>query len=135
MSVSDEVLCYVVVVHLVTGSPRTVPLFQLYSLYQGRRKFQEILGEGGGRALWQYWLWSFQEGIQNNKGFWLKINSSQGSAAASGWAGWALAHPEFGSSVNPITTRGADYAHHITASPPKFENLAASLIHKNSNNT
>ena len=26
------------------------------------------------------------------------------SAAASGWAGWALAHPEFGSSVNPITT-------------------------------
>ena len=38
------------------------------------------------------------------------------SAAAGGWAGWALAHPEFGSSVNPITTRGADYAHHITAS-------------------
>jgi hypothetical protein len=28
------------------------------------------------------------------------------SAAASGWAGLALAHPEFGSSVNPITTRG-----------------------------
>ena len=45
----------------------------------------------------------------------------------SGWAGWALAHPEFGSSVNPITTRGADYAHHITASPPGFENPAASL--------
>ena len=35
------------------------------------------------------------------------------SAAASGWAGWALAHPEFGSSVNPITSRGADYANHI----------------------
>ena len=49
------------------------------------------------------------------------------SAAASGWAGWALAHPEFGSSVNPITTRGADYVHHITASPPGFENPAASL--------
>ena len=49
------------------------------------------------------------------------------SAAASGWAGWALAHPEFGSSVNPITTMGADYAHHITASPPGFENQAASL--------
>ena len=28
------------------------------------------------------------------------------SDAASGWAGWALAHPEFGISVNPITTRG-----------------------------
>ena len=32
------------------------------------------------------------------------------------------------SSVNPITTRGADYAHHITASPPGFENPAASLL-------
>ena len=50
------------------------------------------------------------------------------SAAASGWAGWALAHPEFGSSVNPITTRGADYAQRITASPPGFENLAAALL-------
>ena len=41
----------------------------------------------------------------------------------------ALAHPEFGSSVNPITTRGADYAHHITASPPGFEIPAATLIY------
>ena len=49
------------------------------------------------------------------------------SDAASRWAEWALAHPEFGSSVNPITTRGADYAHHITASPPGFENPAAAL--------
>ena len=49
------------------------------------------------------------------------------SDATSGWAGWALAHPEFGSSVNPITTRGADHALHITASPPGFENPAASL--------
>ena len=49
------------------------------------------------------------------------------SVAASGWAGWALAHPEFGVSVNPITTRGADYAHRITVCPPGFENLAASL--------
>ena len=39
------------------------------------------------------------------------------SDAASGWAGWALAHLEFGSSVNPITIKGADYAHLITASP------------------
>ena len=50
------------------------------------------------------------------------------SDAASGWAGWALAHPEFGTSVNPFTTRGADFAHHITASPPGFENAAAALI-------
>ena len=34
---------------------------------------------------------------------------------------------KIGSSVNPITTRGADYAHHITASPSGFENPAASL--------
>ena len=50
------------------------------------------------------------------------------SAATSGWAGWALAHPEFGSSVNPITTRGADYTHPITASPPGLENLVAALL-------
>ena len=50
------------------------------------------------------------------------------SDAPNGWAGWALAHPEFGSSVNPITTRGADYAHHITASTPGFENPAAALV-------
>ena len=49
------------------------------------------------------------------------------SDVASGWAGLALANPEFGSSVNPFTTRGADYAHLITASPPGFENPAASL--------
>ena len=49
------------------------------------------------------------------------------SDAASGWAGWALAHLEFWSSVNPIQTRGAGYAHLITACPPGFENLAASL--------
>ena len=49
------------------------------------------------------------------------------SDAASGWAEWALVHLEFGSSVNPITTKGADYAHHITVSPPGFKNPAASL--------
>ena len=49
------------------------------------------------------------------------------SAAASGWAGWALAQPEFGSSVNPFPTRGANYAHHNTACPPGLENLTASL--------
>ena len=56
------------------------------------------------------------------------INDTNYSDVASGRAGWALAHPEFESSVNPITTRGADYAHHITASPPGIENPAASLI-------
>ena len=54
--------------------------------------------------------------------------TTKSSAAASGWAGWALSHPKFGSSVNPITIRGADHAHHITASPPGIENPAASLF-------
>ena len=49
------------------------------------------------------------------------------SDAASRWAGWALAHLEFWNSVNPIQTREADYVHHITACPPGFESLAASL--------
>ena len=50
------------------------------------------------------------------------------SDAVSRWSGWALAHPEFGSSVNPIPSRGADYAHHSTACPPGFENLTVSLL-------
>ena len=51
------------------------------------------------------------------------------SDPASGWAGRALAHPEFGVSVNPIPTRrGTEYAYHITACPPGFENLTASLL-------
>ena len=61
---------------------------------------------------------------------WLLLLEIPDSAAASGWAGWALAHPEFGSTVNPITTRGTDYAHHITASPPGFENPAAALNYR-----
>ena len=51
------------------------------------------------------------------------------SDAVSGWAGWALAHLEFGRSVSPITTRGADYAHHITDSLPVFKKPAASLYY------
>ena len=51
----------------------------------------------------------------------------QSRAVVSGGAEGALAPPEFGSSVNPIPTRGADYAHHITASTPGFENLTTSL--------
>ena len=39
-----------------------------------------------------------------------------------------LFSPEFGVSVDPTPTRGADYAHRITACPPRFENLAAALL-------
>ena len=41
-------------------------------------------------------------------------------------AGGAMSPPpDFGRSVNPISSRGADYAHHITACPPRFGNLMA----------
>ena len=39
------------------------------------------------------------------------------SDAVSRWAGWALAHPELRSSINPIPTRVEDYNHHITTCP------------------
>ena len=43
-------------------------------------------------------------------------------AGAPRWAEWV--HPKFWSSVKPILTRGADYAHlHITACPSGMENL------------
>ena len=43
------------------------------------------------------------------------------SDAVNGWAGWALAYLEFGSSVSPIPTRGSDFAHHITACTPDLK--------------
>ena len=43
----------------------------------------------------------------------------------------ALAPPVFGQTVNPISTRGADYTYHSTTSPPPpppgISNLATSL--------
>ena len=54
------------------------------------------------------------------------------SFAINRWAGWALAHLEFGVSVNPFTLFqpevGADCAHCITACPSGFENLTTSLF-------
>ena len=41
--------------------------------------------------------------------------------------GGAMAPPVFGRSVNPISTRGADYAHHITAGTPGFSDLPTAL--------
>ena len=45
-----------------------------------------------------------------------------------GWAGWGMAHQDFGRSVNPISTRGPRYAHHVTTCPPGFSDLATALI-------
>ena len=49
-------------------------------------------------------------------------------AVVSGGAEGALAPPEFGSSVNLFQPEGTDYAYHITASTPGFENLTTSLL-------
>ena len=38
-----------------------------------------------------------------------------------GGAGGAMAPPDFGRSVNPISTKGADYAHQIVLAPPDFQ--------------
>ena len=46
---------------------------------------------------------------------------------ARGGAEGALAPPEFGRSVNPIQTRGADYTPHTTASPSGFKKLSTPL--------
>ena len=67
-----------------------------------------------------------QAGIQNENqgtGGPPLTRKSLASAAASGWAGWA----NFGVQLTPLQSGGADYAHHITASPPGFENPAAAL--------
>ena len=43
--------------------------------------------------------------------------------------GGAMAPPDFGRSVNPISTRGTDYAHLITTGTPGFSNLPTALIY------
>ena len=45
-----------------------------------------------------------------------------------GCARCAMVHPDFGRSVNPISTRGTDYAHLITNSTPGFLDLPTALI-------
>ena len=47
---------------------------------------------------------------------------------ASGGAGGARAPPVFGRTVNPISTRGADYAHHITTGRPGLSDLPTALL-------
>ena len=42
-------------------------------------------------------------------------------------AGGAIENPDFGRSDNPISTKGIDYAHHITARPLRLLDLPPSL--------
>ena len=53
--------------------------------------------------------------------------------AGAGGTGGAIEPPYFDRSVNPVSARGTDYAHHITtAPPPGFSYLPSALgAHKN----
>ena len=44
-----------------------------------------------------------------------------------GGAGDVMTPPDFGRSVNPISTRGTDYAHLITTGTPGFSDLSTAL--------
>ena len=46
---------------------------------------------------------------------------------AGGASGGAKAPPDFGRSVNPISTRGTDYAHLNTTGTPGFSDLPTAL--------
>ena len=58
-----------------------------------------------------------------------------GRDTVGGGAGGARAPPSFGISVNPIRTKGADYARHITTVPPIFLDDLAFLIGEAMNRT
>jgi hypothetical protein len=51
----------------------------------------------------------------------------QGRRKVGAWEALAPPPPMFGRTVNPISTRGADYARHSTTSPPKISDLATAL--------
>ena len=62
------------------------------------------------KCLFDYWLWVDVQGLWN-------------------WgAEWAIALTDFGRSINPISIKGADYAHQLTARPsPGFLDLPTVL--------
>ena len=66
--------------------------------------------------------------------FWIFLNhpptlyvSIQGCRKRGGLGGFTPPPPIFGQTVNPISTRGADYAHHSTSSPLGFSDHATAL--------
>jgi len=67
-------------------------------------------------------LWDYEEDL-----IFRKLTGIDRGVARGGAEG-ALAPPEFGRSVNPIQTRGADYTPHTTASPSGFKKLSTLLI-------
>ena len=72
------------------------------------------------------WLLSLAKRLSTVSSPYLIIWSYKGVVPgfARGSAGDTMAHPDFGTSVNPISTggsQGADYAHQIILAPPDFQ--------------
>ena len=55
------------------------------------------------------------------------ISSMYYRGVVPGGAGGAMALPDFGRSVNPMSTRGTDYAHLITTGTPGFSDFPTAL--------
>ena len=52
-----------------------------------------------------------------------KLHRMNRAVGAGGGGAGAMVPPDFDRSVNPISTRGLDYAHHITTCPSRFLGL------------
>ena len=77
-----------------------------------------VIGESGGTK-------QYTEFIAKSIQLYVKKlqNGYKSRPVVPGCARCAMAHPDFGRSVNPIATRGTDYAHLITTGTPGFSDL------------
>ena len=60
-----------------------------------------------------------------------QLDASSGVYVVPGGAGGAMAHPDFGRSVNPTYFNqggGTDYVHLLTTGTPRFSNLPSALL-------
>ena len=57
----------------------------------------------------------------------VKFGQNHASGPSQGGDFGGFSPPMFGRTVNPISTRGADYAQHSTTSPFNFSDLATAL--------
>ena len=69
-----------------------------------------------------YWLWTTNSSLDH-----VKLYISRDVFSGGCWG--ALALPELGVLLTLFQPEGADYAHHISASTPGFENLKTSFTH------
>ena len=75
-------------------------------------------------SCFMYVLASYMYKNSWNRNGWYRAVTSGGG----GLGGFSPPPPVFGLTVNPISTRGEDYAHHSNTSPPWFSDLATALL-------